>query len=302
MGGTFVTKTEYAVSWENQTGIANGRTTTYTWSIERHEYGADGKLEVESVGCGETQPELCGTGNVLVPREAYAQYIPANVYGLASMPVINWEFQLPKPLPNTAYNTPMAAAVTGVSLTNPMGEWPAERSRVAGTPDSGSSITNGARWIDADNDQAVGITTWAVPPGGISANGDGPRPISSYGGSSEFCGGLAYNYPPANEGLTVRRVKRIYSANRAITAQRGTIVSCDRITGEVYGPNSGDNIKIESVVGGCTRVEGGGETACNSTLVNFFSGESAQEGPPAKIEIRRAPDDITCAGARTFQF
>jgi hypothetical protein len=269
----------------------------------------DGTLEIEAISCGETQPELCGTGNPLVPREAYAQYIPANVYGLPSMPVLRQSFKIEKPLPGSAYVTPMGVLLTGISLTNPMGAWPQNRSQVAGSPDSGSNIVNGARWIDADDDKAIGITTYAVGPGGISSQGDGPRPIESYGATSMVCprsnpnaARLSYNYPPANEGLTVRRVKRIYSANRAITANRATINTCDSLSGETVGPGSNDNIVVDGVVGGCTRVEGSGEAACSSGLVDFFAGESSQEAPPGKLEMRRAPDNITCAQARAFQF
>jgi hypothetical protein len=306
--GTFVTKQTFESSWSGETGIEDGSQTTFSWGIERHSYDAQGNLEVESISCGETQPELCGTGNVLVGREAYAQYIPANVYGKASMPVTHYEFAIPNALPGQAFSTPMTALLTGISLTDPMGAWPGARQNVAGTPDSGSNITNGARWIDSDDDQAVGISTYAVGPGGISASGDGPRPIISYGANSTVCprnnpsaARLPFNWVPANEGLTVRRIKRIYSANRAISAIRATIDSCDAITGRVVGPNDNDQLKVDGVVGGCARVEGSGEAACSGALADFFAGPS-QLAPPGEIVIRRAPDTVDCTGARAFQF
>lgn len=309
LSGTFVTKQSYLASWSGETGVEDGSETTYSWSIERHEYDAQGNLDVESISCGDTQPELCGTGNVVVGREAYAQYIPANVYGKASMPVARYQFQIEEALPNQPFNSPMTALLTGISLADPMGAWPTQRQNIAGSPDAGSNIVNGARWIDSDDDKAIGITTYAVGPGGISASGDGPRPIVSYGANSMVCprgnpsaARLAYNWVPATEGLNVRRVKQIYSASRVITAIRGTIESCDSITGKVVGPNANDNVRIDGVVGGCARVEGNGEAACSSALVNFFEGDSAQEAPPGDIVIRRAPDSIDCAGARAFQF
>jgi hypothetical protein len=308
--GTFVSKSSFLGSWSNQTGIEDGSETSYGWGIERHNYDAQGNLQIEAIGCGETQPDLCGTGNVIIGREAYAQYIPANVYGKASMPVQHSQFQILKPLPNEPYNSPMVAQLTGISLTDPMGTFPTQRQSIAGSPESGSNIVNGARWIDSDDDQSVGISTYTVGPGGISATGDGPRPITSYGSTSMACprsnpnaARLSYNYPPANEGTTVRRIKRIYSANRVITAVRGKIDSCDSISGDVIGPNANDNIRVDGVVGGCARVEGSTEAACSSALTDFFQGgASSSEGPPGKIVMRRAPDTVTCADARAFQF
>jgi hypothetical protein len=309
MGGTFVAKSVVHNTWSGQTGVEDGEEDSTLWAIERHDYDAEGNLDIEFIDCGETQPDLCGTGNIVVGREAYAQYVPANVYGKASMPVQRWTFSLKEPLPGSAFNTPLSAVLTGVQLTDPMGPWPARRENIAGAPDSGSNITNGARWIDSDDDGFVGMTTYAVPPGGISNQGDGPRPIESYGANSKVCprnnpnaARLPYNWVPANEGLTVRRIKRLYSANRSVSSIRATIDSCDSLTGKVVGDGPNDTLRVNGTIGGCARVEGNGEAACSAALVDFFQGEGTQSSPPADIVIKRAPDTIDCAGARAFKF
>jgi len=310
LSGTFVIHADNTLAWSGETGIEDGSVPTQSWTIQRNMYDAEGSLEIESVLCGETDPELCGLGNPLVPPEAYAQYVPINVYGKAGMPVIRQTFSIMKPLPNGTYESPLTAFVTGISLTDPFGAFPVSRQNVQGTPDSSGTPVNGARWIDADGDSSPGITTYAVGPGGVEANGNDTAPISSYGATSQACprsrpsaGRLSYNYPPAIEGLTVRRVKRIYSANRVINKYVGKFDSCDSISGDIVGRASDGSQSIEAVVGGCVRLEGSGEAGCSSALVDFFaSDQGSQDLPPGKFQMRRAPDTITCAQARAFDF
>lgn len=311
LNGTFVVRLENRLEWSGQTGVENGSAMTPAWTIERHAYDADGNLETESILCGELETELCGQGNPLVPPEAYAQYIPIKVYGSASMPVGRQRFSVLKPVPNEPYETPLAAQLTGLSLADPLGEFPIDRHRIAGSPDASGEPLNGARWIDADGDSSIGITTYAVGPGGIAAGSSEIAPIATYGATSQVCPRskpdaerLPYNYPPATEGLQVRRVKRIYSANRTITKYAGKIDSCDSISGEVLGPAADGHQRIDAVIGGCVRVEGAnGEAGCSSQLTDFFSSDQGgQDLPPGKFVMRRAPDTLTCEQARAFAF
>jgi hypothetical protein len=310
--GTFAGRKASTLTWTGMDSIENGSSDSYEWYIQRHNYDDDGNLTIETIQCGESAVDLCGTGNALLSPEAYTQYVPAQSYEQPSWPTFTDTIVLKKALPNELFETQLKARLVGISLTDPTGAWPSDRAEVAGGPGSSGTPTNGARWVDVDNDSSVGITNYEVGPGGISAEGTGPRPITSYGATSQACprsnpnaARLSYNWAPALEGaLTVRRIKRIYSAYRTINALRGKIDSCDTISGRAIGPNPNDHQRIDGIVGGCVRVEGSGEADCSTSLVNFFQdgNQNSQDLEPADFVAKRAADNVTCAQVRAMSF
>lgn len=306
LSGTFAGRSTAELKWSNMTGVEDGEETSYSWVIQRQEYQADGTVETEIINCGESHSDLCST---VLGNESFSQYAAASYFeGTANAPAM-MTFKVPKALPNEPFETAPMATLVGISLTDPMGAWPATRHDVQGSPDYDGSATNGARWIDADNDSLIGLTTYAVGPGGISSEGSGPRPIESYGATSPECprnnanaARWPYNYPPAADGLQVRRVKRFYSANRTISSYKGKVDSCNQMSGDVVGPNGGIQ-RVDAVIGGCVRVNGDGEAACSSSLLDFLGGGGqSQDVQSMKFKFIRSAANITCEQVRAMNF
>ncbi|HKU42894.1 MAG TPA: hypothetical protein VJR89_32265, partial [Polyangiales bacterium] len=304
LSGTFAGRSVAQLRWSGEAGIEDGSATSYGWAIQRQEYQADGTVETEIINCGESKVDLCGTA---LGNEAYAQYISTDYYNATAVSPTTSSYKVTKALPNEPFQTEPFATLIGITLTDPLGAWPASRRNVQGGSDFGGTATNGARWLDVDNDSLIGVTTYAVGPGGISAQGSGPRPIESYGATSQQCprgnanaSRFPYNYPPAAEGLSVRRIKRFYSANRIISVFKGKIDSCDAMSGNIEGPNGGLS-RIDAVIGGCARVNGDGETACSSSLVDFFdNAEQSQDVQSQTFQFKRVSDSITCEQVRSM--
>jgi hypothetical protein len=311
MAGTFALRTELDVSWDASSGIESGKDADVYWSIVRQNYDVNGQLQLELIACGETNIDLCGTGITgLVPVEAYAQYAPAVVWSAPNPSGVSVTFDLANAVPGKAYQTPNIAALGGITLTDPNGTWPSDRRDVAGTSDSNATPVNGARWLDTDNDGVIGITTYAVGPNGVAADGSPSAPLTAYGTHSTVCprsnpnaARSPYNYPPAAEGLTIQRVKRFASANRVISAYNGTINSCDDVSGTVSGPDSG-SVHFDARVGSCIRVNGTAETACSSSLVDFIdeTPQSQNKVDSSSFVMKRVSDTITCDQVRSYNY
>jgi hypothetical protein len=248
----------------------------------------------------------------VLAAEAYSQFMPVHIWDLPSMPHIKTHLSLPSALPGGPFETDLITMLRGLALTDPTGPWPTTYRNIAGSPDFYGSTVNGATWLDQDADDVIGITTYVVPPGGISADGSPPDPPRNYGPLSPTCprsGGphTPYAYWPAptfGTNMPPIRVKRMYTASRVISAYKGKINSCDQYSGNIVGPDNG-KIQLEARVGGCVRTSGTGETACSSPAIDFID-QAAQNQTvvSATFLIKRMPSDVpaTCASVRSFNF
>ncbi|HET8939632.1 MAG TPA: hypothetical protein VFN67_39610 [Polyangiales bacterium] len=311
MQGTFALRYTSEVSWKGITGIEDGKGKGNSWTIVRQNYAANGDLSLEIVNCGETNLDLCGTGVQIagVPKEAYSQYVPVAAWGKAGTPSTIVDFNLPAPIPGSAFRTPRFALLNGIALTDPLGEWPAKRQDVQGGSDFDGSATNGARWLDTDQDSLFGQTTYAVGPNGVTPGGD-LAPIAPYAQVSADCprsdanaARLPYNYPPGADGLTPRRIKRFSSANRAISELDGVLSSCDEISGNVTGPDKG-KAHLDTRIGSCVRLDGAdGEVACSSNLLDFLDSAQAPNAFDSQsFNMKRVDPNITCEQVRALTF
>jgi YD repeat-containing protein len=309
MNGTFASQYTLATSWSGVDLFEDGtNVTSESWSIRTQTYDSSGNLTIKTTLCGGTTIDLCGE-NDPIGDEAYAQYLPTTIYTLSSMPVGSLTITLTNPLPGQAYQEPQTATLLGISLTDPLGAWPAAAANVG----AGTNQTNGAVWVDNDNDGFLGVTSYTVPPGGI-LHTTAPYPLADYGATSTACprrsaslARLAYNYLPGIEGLTLERVKRVYTASRIISSLSGTITSCDStgatlIEGTVGGPDNGEP-EGYARVGGCVQVNGTGEINCSSTLANEYDGENqSQHVSSASFVMMRVASTVTCADVRAMTF
>ena len=313
MGGTFASRVEVDLAWTAEATIEGGSDTSYAWSIERHNYDAQGNLDIEIIPCGESNVDLCGNGVglLMIPPEAYAQYVPANVWGSAGLQPGMLHMSLPNAIPNADYKSPQLAALQGIRLTDPMGPWPGSRKDIQGGPEFDGSAVNGATWVDVDGDGFIGLTTYTVGPNGAAADGSATAPVEAYGKNSKVCprgnanaARSPYNYPPALEnGATLRRIKRFSSANRSISALDGKINSCDLITGSIVGPNDG-KVRYDVRVGACVRVNGDNESACSTSILDFLDTDTeTQDQSAGKFILKRVSNaNITCADVRKMNF
>lgn len=315
MSGTFVVRARLDLSWNEMGGLIEpGSDSVYGYAIERYSYDGEGELQVQYTPCGNGAFDLCGVGVApTLAAEAYAQFIPTDVWDLPSMPKFNVHVSAPQRLPGTAFVTDTIAVVQGIALADPLGAWPERMQDIAGTPSFDGSAVNGARWLDQDDDAFVGLTSYVVPPGGVPATGSQLMPPRPYGASSAVCprsGGphTQYAYWPApaqgETGSSVPlRIKRFYSATRVVGAYQGTITSCDEVEGEIHGPD-GEPLQIEMRVGGCMRASEDGETACPPSAVEFLDSAQPQVAVRASFKLKRWPNDapVSCAAARSFPF
>jgi hypothetical protein len=233
-----------------QAVIAAGSATTYSWALREHTYDENGLLQVETLPCGGTTPDLCGTAaNPFVPARAYAQYLPNAAWGLMgiiSEPSVESNLMIPNALPGTAFQTTPSAAVLGIKVPRPAGQaqgWDPSDTTDYGWPNNRAAVSNAVQtstpyWTQADNDNRYGIQSLAVPPAGATIS-VAPK---AYGTTSPSCGGMAYEYWPTPSvcigmGSFVCRVERFFLASRSISGLKGTIENCDTITGDVIGPN-----------------------------------------------------------------
>jgi hypothetical protein len=313
LSGTFAARASLSLSWDRMSNaIEPGSQTVYSYALERHTYDAQGNLTIELTSCGNTPLDFCGVGIApVVAAEAYSQYMPVEIWELPSMPRVTSRVALPRAVAGAAFETPAIAVLQGITLKDPSGEWPSSYRDIAGTPYFDGSAVNGAAWVDQDDDNVVGVTSYVVPPGGVQVDGKAPDPPRNFGATSPVCprtGGphTAYAYWPApavGEVLPVR-VKRMYTASRVISAYKGKIDSCDAMSGDIVGIGGG-KLQLEARIGGCIRTSGDDETACTSTSIDFIdSAAESQNVDSASFVIKRMPSDVdaTCANVRAFSF
>jgi hypothetical protein len=200
---------------------------------------------------------------------------------------------------------PQTAALLGISLTDPFGAWPASRANVSG---GGGTQTNGAAWVDADGDGKSGVMNYDVPPGGV-LSASAPFPPQDYGATSTACprsssgARRSYAYVPAYDGGVVR-VKRFSSAARVISQLSGTIGStCDTITGNVIGPQSGQQ-QVDGRVFDCVAVSGSGEAACSSAVINALDAPAGGTHTFDSVTfiVKRVAAGTSCDQIRALSF
>jgi hypothetical protein len=191
--GTFVQVSTVIQSWPGVSGLieSNDGFTTYSWALRRHSVDGDGNLQVDTVLCGGTGPEICDLNYEL----AHTQYQPTDVFGEPGMPAPSFEVTPANygDTPGSSYAEPMQAVVQGLVFPDGdalTGQWPCSRDCVGKDPDDkdldGNSptcecpdystsndtdtitvpVTTHTIWFDSDGDGNsggdVGVTTWAI--------------------------------------------------------------------------------------------------------------------------------------------
>jgi len=317
LSGTFAVRRQLTVSWGQAAPLEGGSDTQYLWEIARHTANPDGTLGVDITHCGESNVDLCSEGvaasqgisDVLggllpnaqltmpaIPAEAYAQYVPVSVWNAqtVSSHVVT---SVAAPWPAQPYTLPRYAALQGISLSDALGAWPESLEQVSG---GGSDVVNGAQWVNVDGDDQPGLTTLTVGPNGAVADGSASAPLATYEPTSKVCprsntsaARYPYNYPPVLDGLSIRRITRVFSANRVISELTGTIDSCDQLSGLV------NNIQLDSRIQGCAYQTAGGEALCDDNTVKSLDAQAAAyEVLGSSFLMQRVPDGTTCEQVR----
>jgi hypothetical protein len=204
----------------------------------------------------------------------------------------------------------------GVSLSP---SWnPADSAGDFGWPNTRTSATS----IDHDADGLSGVTTHAVPPGGVNADEEF-YPNSDYPSVATFCSpDRPFNYWPVDPFLGVDgcddpfgdpcRITTFAVGSRTVSAYDGDFTtSCDRITGNVIGPNpdgpdtgTDGDIRIDARVFDC-KLTGGD---CDPLIINWLDQQTqSQVVGNNTFVIKRVPaglltDGLTCAEVRGMDF
>ena len=169
-----------------------------------------------------------------------------------------------------------AQRVNELGIDWPDGDpWPATRYEVSAN-----------QWKNHDDDAWPAVTTY---------------PLSSSDGNSPVCPRLAGSpnypgpYPYQAPGEPFFTVSRVYSASRITSAYSGMIESCDRIVGDMTGPDNGQYL-VQGRVQGCQLAIG---FACNDQFVDAFdTAAQIQKVDSATFEMERIADGATCANVR----
>jgi hypothetical protein len=310
LNGTFAFHGTAPVTLASMASVEALNDTMDLWGIVRQVYDADGKLGLTLHACGQTTPDICTAAQapVLPTAEAYAQYVPVEVWDKDAAPAVA-QMSLPGALPGAAFDTPTLAELFGVTLANPLGAWPTTRKDIEGGSEFDGSAVNGAHWADIDGDGQLGMSVKLVPPGGAPATPTSGPP-HSYAATSSKCprtdpqaARSAYAYLPLPQGLGVKRIKRLYSAQRVTLEFHGTLSTCDRLSGTLTGAKAGA-LRMDALIGGCAMVNGSGESACTSTQLDMTdSGGGATAGltlGTGKFAFARVADSVTCAEVRAM--
>lgn len=281
------------------------------WGLARLDYDAAGDLGIALSVCGQTTPDICAAAQapVIPSPEAYAQYIPVEVWDKPSNAPAEVRLNLPAAQPGSALVTPALNELFGISLSDPAGAWPTTRKDIAGGSDFDGSAVNGAQWVDMDGDTNPGLTVRIVAPGGVTSSSTSGPP-RMYGATSSQCprsnaqaARSPYAFLPLPQGLGVKRIKALYSAQRMRFELHGALESCDRISGSLTGPGEG-KLKLDAVIGGCSMVNGSGEAQCGAGLLD--SASSGAGGGATSIlalssgefTLVRTPDATSCSEVR----
>ena len=285
--------------------------TMHVWSLLRQQYDASGNLSMSMSVCGQTSPDLCASAQppVLSAPEAYGQYIPVEAWNRASEAPASAQLSIASPLPGAAIDTPPLAQLFGISLSNPLGPWPASFKDVQGSGAFDGSATNGAAWVDTDADGKSGVTLRIVGAGGAMGNG-ASGPMQSYGSTSAECprtnaqsARSPYAYLPLAQGLGVKRIKALYTAQRIAFELHGLLDSCDQASGAVTGGNGGA-LAFHALIGGCSMVSGSGETDCTQAVIDTASANGGVSGlklGTGSFTWTRLPAEATCAEVRAMR-
>jgi hypothetical protein len=310
MNGTFAFHGRAQVSLPSMAPVEALNDTIELWGTVRQTYDGDGNLGLMLSACGQTTPDICVAAQapVLPNAEAYAQYVPVEVWDKHGTQAA-LQIGLPGALPGTPFETPTLAELFGVTLANPLGAWPTTRKDVEGGSEFDGSAVNGAHWLDIDGDGELGMSIKLVPPGGVAAAATSGPP-HSYAATSTKCprsdpqaARSPYAYLPLPQGLGVKRIKRLYSAQRIALEFHGTLASCDRVSGMLTGANGGA-LHMDSLIGGCAIVNGSGESTCTAALLDMTdSGGGAAAGlqlGSGSFVLARVADAVTCAQVRAM--
>ncbi|HVW28198.1 MAG TPA: hypothetical protein VHC69_22700 [Polyangiaceae bacterium] len=265
-------------------GAPAGGLPTVAWAIRYNTVDASkGTVTSETVACGGSTPDVCDTAFGF----AHAQYEPTQVFGEPGMlgvyPTITTS--LAGVVPGGTYTEQPIALVSGIQLDDPLGAWPACAECVGPTHPKGSSctcpggsaftITNGAQWLNnPDGLGHLGITTFAIPRGGLLTTATNPppydytepsvcprlsKPTGTYG-YAEFPG-LATNNIPFR-AYSWHAASRLQSTFKVDPKATGESISAQcAMTGAITGPDNG-HAKSEARVQGCEICSNSSSTTC----------------------------------------
>jgi hypothetical protein len=124
--------------------LAGGADTTQSWTLRHHTVNGS-TLQMDSIPCGGTSPDICSP----FFSETYAQSFPDSIWDSSAMPVTSTPMTLVDPDPGDPFNGPTEVNLIGLSLTPPNAAWPATWNAA------------GLTWLDPDNDGQLGLTSIA---------------------------------------------------------------------------------------------------------------------------------------------
>lgn len=311
--GTFALHASIPVSMKASAPIEAFTDTIDLWALVHQKLDAQGTLSFTATLCGQTTPDICAAAQtpVIPSPEAFAQYIPVEDWDRSENTAATVQLSFLDGVAGAEFVTPALAFLQGISLDDPLGAMPSSRKDVADGPDFDGSATNAARWIDMDGDGKPGLTTKIVGPSGAAATASSGPP-RSYAATSSACprsdtqaARSPYAYLPFAQGIGIKRVKSLYSAQRLVVELHGMLESCDRTSGMLTGP-SGGKLKLEGVLGGCSMVNGSSESDCTSSMLD--SASSMGGGSPSAtmtpgigtFVLTRVANEATCSDARAL--
>jgi hypothetical protein len=256
--------------------------------------------------CSRIEPDLCASAQppILPSAEAYAQYVPVETWDLGGVSPAHSFVSLTDAVAGARLDTGTFALLYGISLADELGPWPSSRRGIEGSSDFDDSAQNGARWVDVDADGALGLTIKLVGPGGASATETSGPPLG-YGALSSACPRQnpqaqrsPYAFLPLAQGIGVKRIRALHGAQRMLAELHGELQSCDRIIGELTGPNGG-SLQLENILGGCSG-SSDNDSGCSAQVLDAaaMGGASGLTLATGELVMARVTESTTCAQVR----
>jgi hypothetical protein len=311
--GTFALHASLPVSMKGTAPIESLNDSVDLWAIVHQQLDAAGTLRFAIRACGQTSPDICVAAQapVIPSPEAFAQFIPVEVWERPDNLETRVQFSFEGGVAGADFVTPPLAFLYGIALDDALGSWPSSRKDVAGGADFDGSAINAARWVDIDGDGKPGLTIKVVGPSGAPATPTSGPP-RAYAATSSVCprsnaqaARSPYAYLPFAQGIGVKRIKALYSGQRLIAELHGALESCDRASGELTGVDGG-KLELDAVLGGCSMVNGAGESDCSASLLDSAAG-MAGGSPSGSLSfgegtfvLERVADQATCADVRAL--
>jgi cysteine-rich repeat protein len=252
--GTWGMKLTIDVSWGDIAGtLAPHSGQVQRWSILTLSRSASNPTEFTTSNvrvCGVEIPDF-QTASIAGHEWQGITFANSAIWDSPQMPVFSGTGRVNNLFAGASIDFDSMAILTGVSLKNPSGTWPADQATLLNGTDGS--------FLDYDGDGSPGVTL---------ACKTGALPMTPYYQPPPNDGSPTYDYPVVNLGdganpATYGRADKIYAGMRTLSSESGRLDTCDAANGKATVAAFDTHVPgchtAACTVSGCTSPAAGGE-------------------------------------------